>query len=151
MKKISRKWLKPNFLFTGWTVRQWDRSVFRWPGDSEASGVTDPAPEFHVSSVSTFHQVRFKPFARQNPEWQEWVEPPAYALETLPLGWNVDATIVIKFAPLPAAPHDSSGKLSLWETCLHERVADNGTVERDCLRWQSQQPDNKSRAGRVTC
>lgn len=29
-----------------------------------------------------------------------------YALETLPLGWNVDDTIVIQF--LPQAPHDSS-------------------------------------------
>lgn len=51
----------------------------------------------------------------------------------------------------PTSPHDSSHCAFLGETCLRESLWDNSTVERYCLRWQSQQPDYKSRAGHVTC
>lgn len=56
-------WLNHVWLFTGRPVRQRNRSIFRRPEDTEASGVSGQTPEFHGPSVSIVHSLLFRLFA----------------------------------------------------------------------------------------
>ncbi len=106
-------WLNHVWLFTGRPVRQRNRSIFRRPEDTEASGVSGQTPEFHGPSVSIVHSLLFRLFA-----WTTGMGRSAGVCPgDPPTGWNVDATNFIQFLPLHLHTTPATTPF-LWETCL---------------------------------